>query len=271
VRSELRRRGDVLVLVWPGLDELGVDAAVTTRGGGVSDGCYRSLNLGMHVGDDEAAVVENRRRAAASVGADIADLVLGRQVHGTTATVVVDTDAGRGSTDPGLAIPATDALVTASPRPVLVTLVADCSPILLVDPGARVLATVHAGWRGALAPDGGTVGETVRVMAELGAQPERTVAVIGPTVAPDHYEVGAEVVGAARAALGAAADEVVVPDGAKWRFDVAGANRLRLLQAGLRDDNVHRDPAATGEAHFYSDRMERPCGRFGLLARLRVA
>ncbi len=264
--AQLTRAGEIEVLSWPWLDALGVDAVVTTRECGVSVGPYRALNLGLHVGDDPDAVAENRRRAAGALGAVVDDLVLADQVHGTRAALVGARDAGRGARDATDAVEGADALVTAEPGVVLVTLVADCSPVLLVDPEARVLATVHAGWRGAVA---GTLREAISAMATLGARPERTVAAIGPTVSPKAYVVGPEVEAAARGAFGARADEVLRPHGDRFRFDVAGANRLQLLAAGVPEDQIAVAPFASDDGPFFSDRKARPCGRFGLLARLR--
>ncbi|HVC15266.1 MAG TPA: polyphenol oxidase family protein [Acidimicrobiales bacterium] len=264
--AQLSRAGEIEVLVWPWLAELGVEAVVTTRECGVSTGTYRALNLGLHVGDDADAVVENRRRAASAVGATLDDLVFARQVHGVRATIVGARDAGRGARETDGAIEGSDALVTADAGPVLVTLVADCSPILLVDPVAHVLATVHAGWRGAVA---GTVGGALETMATMGARPERTVAAIGPTVSPSTYVVGSEVAEAVDDAFGGDAHEVLWPHGDRWRFDVAGANRLRLRAAGVAEERISHSPFASGDGPFFSDRTTRPCGRFGLLARLR--
>lgn len=260
--------GRIEVLRWPGLAALGVDAFVTTRSGGVSTGPYQSLNLGLHVGDDPAAVEENRRRAAAAVGATLDDLVLGTQVHGVHAAVVGPEHAGRGARSEDGALAGTDALVTTSSTPVLATLVADCSPILLVDPEVPVLATVHAGWRGAL---GGVGPAAVAAMVSLGARPARIRAVIGPTVPQAGYQVGPDVAEAASATLGDQAGAVLLPDGDRWRFDVAGANRLLLQGAGLVAGNIHGAHCGTDSPQFFSDRAARPCGRFALVARLRPA
>lgn len=264
--AQLTRAGEVEVLSWPWLADLGVDAVVTTRERGVSTGPYRSLNLGLHVGDDADAVAENRRRAASALGADARALVFATQVHGARATVVDQHDAGRGVRNADDAIDASDALVTAEPGLVLVTLVADCSPVLLVDPEARVLATVHAGWRGAVA---GTVRAALDAMATLGARAERTIGVIGPTVSPTVYVVGPEVEAAARSAFGPAAGEVLWAHGDRWSFDVAGANRLGLRASGITDDRISTSSFTSSDGPFFSDRAARPCGRFGLLARLR--
>lgn len=264
--AEIRRVGELDVHVWPAVAALGVDAFVTTRHGGVSTGPYRSLNLGLHVEDDPDSVRENRRRAARALDAGLEELVFANQVHGTDVAVVTTADAGRGAAGVDDAIAGTDALVTRTAGPVLVTLVADCAPILLVDPDARVLATVHAGWRGAVA---GTVAAAVRTMASLGARPASTIAWIGPTIPAAGYEVGPEVAEAARDGLGGDVAAALEPAGDRWHFDVAEANRIQLLAAGVPDDQVHRTRFTTGDDRFFSDRAARPCGRFGLLARLR--
>lgn len=264
--TQLRRSGDLEVLAWPVLRAAGADVVVTTRTGGVSTGPYESLNLGLHVGDDPVSVVENRRRAVAAVGATLDDLVLGTQVHGALATVVDAGDAGRGACDTATAVPRTDALVTAARGIVLATLVADCVPIVLVDPHAHVLATVHAGWRGTAA---GVAGEAVASMASLGARPARILAGIGPAVSARTYTVGADVADAFTAALGSEARRVLEDAGpGGWLVDLPRANGIQLMAAGVPEEAIHVAPFVTGDGRFYSDRGERPCGRFGLLARL---
>lgn len=259
-------RAGLELVAFPALDALGIDAVVTTRHGGVSTGSYASLNLGLHVGDDAGAVLENRRRAAAVLGADLHDLVFAAQVHGGAATVVGAEDAGRGSHATADAVPGTDALVTDEPGIVLAILVADCVPVVLVDPEARVLAVVHAGWRGTVA---GAAAAAVATMASLGARPKRMVAAIGPAADPRSYVVGADVAAAVRAELEWRAGEVLAARGRyRWLLDLPAAVRLQLARAGVRATKVQTAPFATSDGRFYSDRARRPCGRFALLARL---
>jgi YfiH family protein len=247
----------------------GVALAVTTRHGGVSRPPYDTLNLGLHVGDDSAAVVTNRSRAAAAFGAALGDLVFARQVHGAAATHATPEDAGRGTTSEEDALPGTDIVVTSAPDVTLVILVADCVPLALVDPAAHVLAAVHAGWRGTAA---GAVGAALRTMAEQGARPERVVAFVGPAVAPERYQVGAEV----RDALATAAagrdgldPTVARADGpGRWLVDLVAANRDQLLAGGVTPERIFECGVTTSDPALYSDRAARPCGRFGLLARL---
>jgi YfiH family protein len=266
---DVRRLGDLDVLTWAAFDGLGLDAVVTTRHGGVSQGPYASLNLGLHVGDDDKVVVANRRRAAAALGAGLSDMVFCNQSHGREVRVVTAEDRGRGTLSLADAVGSTDALVTTQPGIVLVVMVADCVPIVLYDPVAHVLACVHAGWRGTVA----RVSEAaVEVMSTLGSRPADVVACLGPAIAPDRYQVGAEVAEAAQRYLGAHATQVLRPDGTdRWLFDLWAANRVVLREAGLRDDNVHvaaEPTGAAGSGMFFSDRAARPCGRFAAIARL---
>jgi purine-nucleoside/S-methyl-5'-thioadenosine phosphorylase / adenosine deaminase len=268
--SGLRRRSDLDALTWPAFDGLDLDVLVTTRNGGISAGPYASLNLGLHVGDGDKEVLENRRRVAEVLGAELGDFVFCDQAHGRAVHVVSAKDRGRGSLSLADAIGDADALVTAEPGIVLAVMVADCVPIVIYDPVAHVLACVHAGWRGTVA----RVSEAaVAAMRGLGASPENMIAGLGPAISPDKYQVGDDVVRAAKEGLGGAAAEVIRPDGTgKWLFDLWAANRIVLGEAGLADGQVHAAAIPTGSSGsglFFSHREARPCGRFAAVARLR--
>jgi YfiH family protein len=171
-----------------------------TRQGGVSEGIYESLNVGVGSKDDPDAVAENRRRVAAHFGQPA--LVTAYQVHSATALVA----DGPWPAGP----PHADAVVSATQGVVCAALAADCAPILLVDPEARVVAAAHAGWRGALS---GVVEATVRRMEGLGASRNWIRAAVGPCIGPRSYEVGLEF----RA-------EFVKADPAYGRFFATGAS-----------------------------------------------
>ncbi|HET9140611.1 peptidoglycan editing factor PgeF [Actinophytocola sp.] len=157
-----------------------VRRVVTTRAGGVSKPPYDSFNLGRSVGDDPAAVAANRERLAGELGLPPDRLVWMEQVHGRNA-VVVDGPAGE-------PVPVTDALVTAVPRLALVTLVADCVPVLLADPEAGVVGSVHAGRVGARI---GVVPAALEAMRSAGAVLDRVEVLLGPSVCGECYEVPA--------------------------------------------------------------------------------
>lgn len=259
--------GELPVLTWPIFDGLPVAAMVTTRDGGVSTGRYGSLNLGLHVGDEDALVLENRRRVAAALEADLDDFVFCAQAHRRTALVVDECHRGRGARARADAVPDTDALVTATPGLVLAVMVADCVPLVLFEPRAHVLACVHAGWRGTVR---GVTTEAVAAMRRLGADPARVLAGLGPAVSPDSYQVGDDVADLARAAFGGDLNGIMRPDGSgRWLFDLWAANTRQLRAAGVPAENIQVAVLPTGRgSRFFSHRAEQPCGRFAAVARL---
>jgi YfiH family protein len=259
------RRG-LPVLRWPVFEGFPIEVFVTTRHGGVSEGPYRSLNVGLHVGDDRERVLENRRRVADAAGVTLDDMVFCRQTHGRGTAVVTREEAGRGARREEDALDGVDAVVTDQPGLALVMMGADCTPMALYDPEAGVVGCVHSGWRGTTA----RVAEAaLEAMAAGGAVAERVIAAVGPTVPALHYQVGPEVVEAATSALGDL-DGVAAPDGTgRWTFDLVAANCRVLVGAGVRPANIHRAALDTWAPACFSDRAERPCGRQAVVAVLR--
>ena len=150
--------------------------AFTGRSGGVSSGEFAELNLGDHVGDDPAAVAENRSRVARRLGVGSDRLLFARQVHGT-GVVVADGPWQHGP-------PEADAMVTATPGLALGVLVADCVPVLLHAPEEGVVGVAHAGRRGMA---DGVVAAVVGAMRDLGAT--TLLGTVGPSVCARCYEV----------------------------------------------------------------------------------
>ena len=151
---------------------------VTTRHGGHSAPPYASFNVGEHVGDRPEAVVANREQLAARVGLPVQRLVWMQQVHGRTVTVI---------DGPQLRpVSASDALVTAEPRLAVAALVADCVPVLLADPVAKIVAAVHAGRVGARA---GVLPAALEAMRRLGARMDEVEVLLGPSACGQCYEV----------------------------------------------------------------------------------
>lgn len=267
--GRFEERAGLTVLTFPGLDGRAVDAVVTTTGGGTSRGPYATLDLGLHVGDDDAAVVENRRRAAATIGLDLADLVFADQTHDRMVVTVDEQDRGLGTTSTTDAIEGTDALVTTTPGLGLAIMVADCVPIVLHHE-AGALAVVHAGWRGTVLRIAEAAVEVL--CATTGAGPEGIAAGLGPAIGPDRYQVDAPVADAAREHLadldlGAfLVDDPAVAE--RWRFDLWAANAAVLAAAGVPPAAITTAGVHTDGRTFFSDRAARPCGRFALLARL---
>jgi polyphenol oxidase len=223
--------------------------ALTDRVGGVSTEPYAQLNLARHVGDDAGAVDENRRRLAGEIGLPVGRVVFMNQVHGGEVAVV----DGQWPAQPA----EVDALVTRSAVVVLAVLVADCVPVFLADPSARVVAVAHAGRGGLLA---NIVGSTVEVMRDLGAH--QIYARVGPAVCGRCYEVP-EGLRAAVAAVEPAAwstSRTGTP-----ALDVAAGVSAQLRRLGVVD--VTRLVGCTVEdPSLFSYRRDHVTGRFAGLA-----
>lgn len=220
----------------------------STRLGGVSRGPYATWNL-AGTGDDPAHVRENRRRFAHRLGlAGPEALVQVDQVHSAK---VVDADEARGAE--------ADGIVTSRPDLGIGIRTADCVPVLIACLDARGLpeavAAVHAGWRGAVA---GILAVALRRLEDSGARLERAVAAVGPAIGFDAFEVGEEVVQAARDALGEAPRTKL---GARGRphLDLRDLVHRQLLQSGLHEGRVDHVGGCTYEnaAMFFSHRRDQ--------------
>jgi YfiH family protein len=237
---------DWLVPDWPAPP--GVYALCTTRMGGVSAGCYQSLNLGNHVGDAPADVEANRTRLREAIGARPVFL---QQVHGTQVLALEAATPDGG---------AADACTTAEGGIACTIMVADCLPVLFTDEAGRRVAAAHAGWRGLAA------GVLERTLESFVAE-DRVMAWLGPCIGPDAFEVGDEV----RAAFEAHASEAAQyfrPSGSlgKWLADLAGLARQRLRAAGVVRIHGNDSSEAWCTVHnplrFFSHRRDRVSGRF---------
>ncbi|MGW1156743.1 peptidoglycan editing factor PgeF [Streptomyces sp. NPDC002519] len=227
--------------------ESGAHFAFTDRWGGVSAAPYEELNLGGAVGDDPEAVRGNRELAAKSLGLDPAGVVWMNQVHGRDVAVV---DEPWGATP----VPEVDAVVTARRGLALAVLTADCTPVLLADPVAGIVAAAHAGRPGMVA---GVVPAAVRAMMDLGAEPSRIVARTGPAVCGRCYEVPATMRAEVSAVEPAAHAET------SWgtpAVDVTAGVHAQLERLGVCDRA--QSPVCTRESgdHF-SYRRDRTTGR----------
>jgi YfiH family protein len=253
---------------WDGATSLRAVVAVSTRHGGVSGDPYASLNLGLHVHDEVARVVDNRDRAAEAFGVNLDDMVFAEQVHGANATLIDASNRGRGCRDMSDAIASSDILLTTDTGTTLVMLVADCVPIALIDPVAHILAVVHAGWRGTAAR---AVSAAVGAMVDIGGDPAHMAAFLGPAVPQWRYQVDEPVYRSLCEAVNPSllAPEVARAEGAgRWSIDLVAANRQQLVLAGLSPDCISESGVSTSDDDYYSDRAARPCGRFALMARL---
>ncbi len=160
----------------------GIAHGFFTREGGHSQGLFASLNCGIGSGDDKNTVRRNRTMVAEVLDVAEPNLITSYQVHSPDVIVV----EGPWPED---ARPKADGMVTTARKLAIGVLTADCGPILLADRQAGVIGAAHAGWKGALA---GVTGRTLEAMEALGAKRKRIVAVLGPMISHEAYEVGPE-------------------------------------------------------------------------------
>ena len=207
----------------------------TTRYGGVSEGSLSSLNLGENRGDNPENVRENYRLLSEATGIDTSRIAFTKQVHENNVQLVTSADT-RALFEPSRYT--ADGVVTAERGVTLICYTADCVPVLLCDSENGVIAALHCGWRSSVAD---IIGVAVGKMLALGAKTENICAAIGPAIGKCCFEVGGEVVEAARTYLGGELDGLVTArEGieGKYLLDLHGANKHRLLQLGLLEENI---------------------------------
>jgi len=228
----------------------GVLAIFTGRAGGVSAAPYDSLNMGGSVGDDPAAVTANRRLVAQACGLPLGRLTWMHQVHGSAVSYVAAPQPA--SPAP---LPKVDAQFTDVPGLAMVVMVADCAPVLLADPKARVVGAAHAGREGMAA---GVITELLTAMSGAGADPAMITAVIGPHICGGCYEVPAEM--QARVAAQEPEAACVTRAGTPG-IDIRTGIEAQLARAGVQQ--VTGDPRCTAETPgLYSYRRDGRTGRF---------
>ncbi|MEX0754021.1 MAG: polyphenol oxidase family protein [Actinomycetota bacterium] len=208
-------------LVATPLVEIGVLAAFTERGGGVSAPPFDGLNVSFSVGDDPASVRENRDRIVR--GLEIDRFAIAGLVHGGKITRIGPKRGGAGYLDPVEAVAATDGLATASKGVPTAVTTADCVPLIYASTSVPTITVVHAGWRGFAA---GIVDTAMRTYED----PEAVRVAIGPAIGPCHYEVASDV--ALAVAAGSEAGAVTSGDGNDLRLDLVATAKQVLGAAG---------------------------------------
>lgn len=236
--TKVNRKGEVVYLTFPRLEETGaVLHGFTTRLGGVSKGDCSSMNLSFSRGDEEAAVYENYRRIAEAVGFSSESVVCSDQTHTTNVRRVGKEEKGCGLYSPR-PYQDVDGLITNEPGVTLATFYADCVPLYLVDPVKKAVGLSHSGWRGTT----GKIGKvTVEAMErEFGSRPEDILAVIGPSICQDCYEVSEDVAEAFREAYLPAVWKrlLLKKENGKYQLNLWEACRENFLEAGIPEDNI---------------------------------
>lgn len=251
----------VRYFIFESLASEGVQHGVFTRQGGVSPFPWATLNLGATVGDDLQRVRTNLERVFSAVGRPLKSKYDTWLVHGTDLAIA---EAPRREDQPPTKA---DVVLTDRPEVTLLMRYADCVPILLCDPLQRVVGLVHAGWQG-------TVNHIARIAVEVsveryGSRPENLLAAIGPSIGPDHYAVGEQVIAQVRWQFGSEADALLPEQNGQVHFDLWQANRLDLERAGVGQIECADLCTACHLEDWYSHRAEGGrTGRFGALISL---
>lgn len=255
---KLARQGKISYLQPKWAAEAPVAAGFTTRNGGVSRPPYNSLNLGFNTDDQRYNVEGNRSTLARAFDLPPHLLLTVQQVHGADVLVI---DEPNPDFSHFLKVEC-DAVVTNQPGVMIGVLVADCYPVLLYDPRAKVGAVVHAGWRGAAA---GIIAKTVKAMqGGFGSRPMDLFAAVGPGIGAHKYEVDRPVRDAFRAGSGhweSISEEVGL---GKWRLDLRRSCLLQLEDAGLdpaRLESSEEDTCCHRELFFSYRRDGGKTGR----------
>jgi YfiH family protein len=235
--------------------------AIFTRHGGLSPEPWHSLNVGGTVGDERTRVRANRNLSLKVLGCEPDSVFDVWQIH--SADVVCAT-APRPDTE---AVRQADIILTDKPELTLYMRFADCVPILFHDPRKSVIGVAHAGWMGTLR-DVATA--TINAMAkQYGSNPADVIAGIGPSIGPDHYEVGEDVISQVKQKFGDESEQMLKSHNGKIHFDLWKANRFLLEKAGVEKIEVAEICTACHTDDWFSHRAEKGrTGRFGALITL---
>lgn len=207
---------------------------VTTRHGGVSDGTYKSLNLGMMQDDSIDNILENRARVAKAIGLNPNDLVYPIQVHGINTPRIYEKDRGKGSSSLDDAFANTDGFITNEKRLCLITMAADCVPIIFFDTVRHAVGVAHAGWKGTAQMIPMHLINAMR--SAFNTDPKDLVVGIGPSGGPCCYEVGDDVIGEVEKNFDTKI--VIKKINGKTTFDMWEANRITLIESGVKPENI---------------------------------
>lgn len=231
-----------------------VVAFSTTRHGGYSTGQYGEFNINRFCGDDEDAIAHNHKALCLLLGIDNNRLLMPHQVHRAEVACIDAPFLELTPAERKEKLESIDAVMTNVPGVCIGVSTADCIPILLYDQQKRVVAAVHAGWRGTVQR---IAKKAVEVMkATYGSSPSDLLAQIGPGISLKSFEVGQEVYDAF-AAEGFSMEPISclmpssqgVGNGEKWHIDLPACNCQQLLEAGLRSEQIHTLHVCTYEQH----------------------
>lgn len=228
----------------------------SSRGNGYSKAPYQGLNLGFTTGDAMETVAKNRTAFATALGILPEQIVSGYQVHGTKIARVTEQDLGRGALYVDSALPDTDGLITNVSGVALMTLYADCVPVLFYDPMARVIGVSHCGWRGTVNRMAAKM--ALAMMEDYGCNAKDIHVAIGPSISQAQYEVDRTVLAQFAQAFSFSNRLIQYTDADHGKVDLWQANQLQLEEVGVLPANIEISGLCTYQNvdRFYSHRAE---------------
>lgn len=241
--ARINLNAEVPYISFPALSELSyIRHGFSTKLGGVSEGIFQSMNLGSESSpyvDSPENILENYRRISSSIGFDPRTIVVSKQVHKTNIKLVDEKDCGK-----GLYLPRDfdeiDGLITNQPNITLVTKYADCVPLFFVDTVKRAIGLTHSGWRGTVQKIGMV---TVKEMQKhFGSNPKDIIAIVGPSICGDCYEVGEEVAEEFQHAFPKNVHNSKILEKnnkGRYQLNLWEANYSVLSEAGLTPEHIH--------------------------------
>lgn len=241
-----------------------VNHAISTRFGGISESPFHHMNLAMHNGDNIEKVIHNRKIFCNSIGMNSDELVTAEQIHGDTIVYVSKNDIGKGSKSYADAIKTTDALITDCINIPLMLFFADCVPVIIVDPINKAIGVSHAGWKGTVKK---IAQKTVLAMGQkFNTKSQDCLIGIGPSIGSCCYEVDYGVVKEFEQSFGEDANAFIKPSNDKWTLDLWMANKLQLIEIGIKPENIDSSNICTAcnSKMFFSYRADQ--GKTGRIA-----
>lgn len=235
----------------------------TTRKGGVNGESCHAFNLALHVEDEEAVVLHNRRQLMKEIGFTMDAFTCAQQVHANNVAIVDSSDRGKGSLSTQTAIADVDGLLTAQDDICLISFYADCVPLYFFEPTKRLIGLAHAGWRGTVKQ---IAKEMVHTMVEkMNANPKYIYAAIGPSIGACCYEVDNYVAQSVHNML-PRADVIKSHANNRYMLDLKECNRQIMIEAGILPEHIAMTQYCTGcdTTRFFSHRKES--GKTGRMA-----
>ncbi len=230
---KLNRKNGVAYYTITSFEETGlVKHGFSTREGGVSDGCYGSMNLRFNCDDRQENVLENYKIMADTLGIEYEKLVLSKQVHEDIIHTVTESDLGNGIMFPNR-FESVDALITNQKGFPIVTLFADCVPLFFLDKKQGVIALAHSGWKGTVKRIGQKTIEKMK--SDYGSRAEDILTAIGPSIQECHFEVGDEV---AQAFIKEFGEETAVKYGNRYHVNMQKAIEKQFVESGILEENI---------------------------------